>query len=117
LRGADRKIVSHYDVTFAVADPNPESASARGPTRSLMASSAPTAVPLSYARDQLGFKTEMTYNLPASEVAGKWDWDDSGRAPASAAEDLSRTALATWSRPIPTRAMCSTTSRKASAPN
>jgi carboxypeptidase C (cathepsin A) len=89
LRGADRKIVSHYDVTFAVADPNPESASARGPDPILDGfirgyGSAFVA----YARDELGFKTEMTYNLLASEVAGKWDWDDSGRAPASAAEDL-----------------------------
>jgi carboxypeptidase C (cathepsin A) len=42
-----------------------------------------------YARDELGFKTEMTYHLLASEISGKWDWHDgSGRAPPSAAEDL-----------------------------
>ncbi len=27
-----------------------------------------------YARDELGFKTEMTYILLSSEVTGKWDW-------------------------------------------
>ena len=89
LRGADRKIVSHYDVTFAVADPNPESASARGPDPILDGFiRAYGSAFVAYARDELGFKTEMTYNLLASEVAGKWDWDDSGHAPASAAEDL-----------------------------
>jgi carboxypeptidase C (cathepsin A) len=89
LRAADRKIVSHYDVTFAVADPNPESASARGPDPILDGFiRAYGSAFVAYARDELGFKTEMTYNLLASEVAGKWDWDDSGRAPASAAEDL-----------------------------
>jgi len=89
LRGADHKIVSHYDVTFAVADPNPESASARGPDPILDGFiRAYGSAFVAYARDELGFKTEMTYNLLASEVAGKWDWDDSGHAPASAAEDL-----------------------------
>jgi hypothetical protein len=42
--------VSHYDVTFAVADPNPESASARGPDPILDGSSAPTAAPSSATR-------------------------------------------------------------------
>jgi carboxypeptidase C (cathepsin A) len=89
LRGADRKIVSHYDVTFAVADPNPESASAHGPDPILDGFiRAYGSAFVAYARDELGFKTDMTYNLLASEVAGKWDWDDSGRAPASVAEDL-----------------------------
>ena len=89
LRGADRKIVSHYDVTFAIADPNPESASARGPDPILDGFiRAYGSAFVSYARDELGFKTEITYNLLASEVAGKWDWDDDGHAPASVAEDL-----------------------------
>ena len=69
LRGADRKIVSHYDATFAVADPNPESASARGPDPILDGFiRAYGSAFVGYAR--VGFKTEITYNLLASEVAG-----------------------------------------------
>jgi hypothetical protein len=87
LRGADRKIVSHYDATFAVADPNPESASARGPDPILDGFiRAYGSAFVGYAR--VGFKTEITYNLLASEVAGKWDWEDDCHAPASPAEDL-----------------------------
>src|SRR5262249_61212568 len=40
-----------------------------------------------YARDELGFKTEMTYILLASDVPGKWDWGGS-RGNASVSEDL-----------------------------
>jgi carboxypeptidase C (cathepsin A) len=86
----DQKIVSHYDATFAVDDPNPESESSRGPDPFLdgfiRAYGGAFAV---YARDELGFKTDMTYNLLASEVSGKWDWEGSGgHTPPSAAEDL-----------------------------
>ena len=50
------------------------------PIRCSMASRAPTAAPSSaYARDELGFKTEMTYVLLASDIAGKWDWGEGGR--------------------------------------
>ena len=59
------------------------------PTRSSTASSrAYGSAFVGYARDELGFKTEMTYNLLASDIAGKWDWDGSGRAPPSVTEDL-----------------------------
>ena len=86
----DHKIVSHYDATFAVDDPNPETESAHGPDPFLdgfiRAYGGAFAV---YARDELGFKTDMTYNLLAPDVSGKWDWQDSGgRAPPSAVEDL-----------------------------
>jgi carboxypeptidase C (cathepsin A) len=30
----------------------------------------------------------MTYNLLASDISGKWDWDDGGHAQPSVAEDL-----------------------------
>jgi carboxypeptidase C (cathepsin A) len=90
LRAGDHKIVSHYDATFAVDDPNPESAAARGPDPILDGFvRAYGSAFVAYARDELGFKTEMTYNLLASEISGKWDWDDGGgHAPPSAAEDL-----------------------------
>ena len=41
----------------------------------------------SYARNELGFKTEMTYALLASDVTGHWDWQG-GRVQASAEDDL-----------------------------
>ena len=90
LRSGDHKIVSHYDATFAVDDPNPESASARGPDPFLDGFiRAYGSAFVAYARDELGFKTEMTYNLLASDISGKWDWEDGGgHAPASASDDL-----------------------------
>jgi carboxypeptidase C (cathepsin A) len=84
----DRKIVSHYDATFAVDDPNPESPDARGPDPILdgLVRSYGGAF-VSYARDELGFKTEMTYNLLNSEISGHWKWGR-GRAQPSVSEDL-----------------------------
>ena len=59
LRADDRKIVSHYDATFAVDDPNPESPSARGPDPILDGFvRAYGSAFVAYARDELGFKTE-----------------------------------------------------------
>jgi len=90
LRAGERKIVSRYDATFAADDPFPDQQTPRGPdplldglTRSYGGAFA------TYAREELGFKTEMTYVLLASEVAGKWDWGEGGgRATASASEDI-----------------------------
>jgi carboxypeptidase C (cathepsin A) len=90
LRERDHKIVSHYDATFAVDDPNPESPVARGPDPFLDGFiRAYGSAFVGYARDELGFKTEMTYNLLAPEISGKWDWDDGGgQSPPSATGDL-----------------------------
>jgi carboxypeptidase C (cathepsin A) len=41
----------------------------------------------SYARNELGFKTDMTYALLASDVTGHWDWQG-GRVQVSADDDL-----------------------------
>ena len=84
----DKKIVSHYDATFAVDDPNPESPSPRAPDPILdgMVRSYGSAF-VAYARNELGFKTEMTYNLLNEEISGKWKW---GQRPGetSVADDL-----------------------------
>jgi len=90
LHAGDHKIVSHYDATFAIDDPNPESQSARGPDPILDGVvRAYGGAFVGYARDELGFKTEMTYNLLASDISNKWDWQNSGaHAPPSVAEDL-----------------------------
>ncbi len=90
LRSAEGKIVSRYDATFAVPDPYPEQETARGPDPLLDGlTRAYGSLYANYARDELGFKTEMTYILLASDVAGKWDWGEgSGRAAASISDDL-----------------------------
>jgi carboxypeptidase C (cathepsin A) len=88
LRSAEGKIVSRYDATFAVADPFPEQETARGPDPLLDGlTRAYGSAFATHARDQLGFKTEMTYILLASDISGKWDWDGS-RGGASASDDL-----------------------------
>src|SRR5262249_58295624 len=40
-----------------------------------------------YARNELGFQTDMTYALLAGDVTGRWDWQG-GRVQASAEDDL-----------------------------
>ena len=40
-----------------------------------------------YARDELGFKTDMTYTLLAHDVSSKWDWGDR-REPPGVSDDL-----------------------------
>jgi carboxypeptidase C (cathepsin A) len=91
LYSGEHKIVSHYDATFAVDDPNPDQPSARGPDPVLDGVvRAYGGAYMAYARDELGFKTEMTYILLASDISGKWDWDGgSGRVGASVVDDLS----------------------------
>jgi carboxypeptidase C (cathepsin A) len=88
LHPGDHKIVSHYDATFAVDDPNPEFPGERAPDPILdgLVRSYGSAF-VSYARDELGFKTDMTYNLLNEQISGKWKWG-SGRAQPSVAEDL-----------------------------
>jgi carboxypeptidase C (cathepsin A) len=84
----DHKTVSHYDATFASDDPYPESASPRGPDPILDGFiRAYGSAFAGYARDELGFKTEMTYDLLDGQIAGKWDWNG-GRAQASVTDDL-----------------------------
>ncbi len=89
----DGKIVSRYDANFAVDDPYPELRSSRGGDPILDGvTRAYGGAMASYARNELGFKTEMTYALLAGDVTGHWDWQG-GRLQASAEDDL-RTLLA-----------------------
>ena len=90
LRSGEGKIVSRYDATFAVPDPFPEQESARGGDPVLDSlTRAYGAAYAAYARDELGFKTEMSYILLASDIAGKWDWGEgAGRGSASVSDDL-----------------------------
>src|SRR5580693_8530853 len=88
LNAADHKIVSHYDATFASDDPYPETPVARGPDPILdgvIRGYGSTFV--GYARDELGFKTDMTYNLLDSTISNRWDWE-AGHGQPSVADDL-----------------------------
>lgn len=89
LHENSRDVVSQYDATFAAPDPFPETNALRnddpvldGFTRAYGGAFA------SYARDELGFKTDMTYTLLADDINGKWDWGRGGRSQASATDDL-----------------------------
>jgi carboxypeptidase C (cathepsin A) len=86
----DHKIVSQYDATFASDDPYPESPNARGPDPILDGVvRAYGGAFAAYARDELGFKTDITYTLLASDISGKWQWrEGSSRGQPSVADDL-----------------------------
>ncbi|HZL30608.1 MAG TPA: carboxypeptidase [Pseudolabrys sp.] len=82
------KIVSRYDAGFAVDDPFPERAGERGSDPILDGvSRAYGGAFADYARNELGFKTEMTYALLAGDVTGNWDWNGR-RQRVSVEEDL-----------------------------
>lgn len=88
LRASEGKVVSRYDAAFAVDDPYPELRSSRGPDPILDAITRGYGGAMAnYARNELGFKTEMTYSLLAGDVTSHWDWQG-GRVQASAEDDL-----------------------------
>ena len=89
LRGSDHALVSRYDVTLATPDPAPDSDSAHSDDPVLDGFiRAYGGAFANYARNELGFKTEMTYTLLADGVNGRWDWGSGGRAMASVTDDL-----------------------------
>jgi len=81
-REGQREIVSRYDADFAVPDPFPESLSDTGSDPILDGiTRAYGGAFAGYARDELGFKTEMTYELLSHDVTGKWNWGGRRSAP------------------------------------
>ncbi len=90
LRSAEGKVVSRYDASFAVADPHPESQNSHNPDPMLDGlSRAYGSAYATYARDELGFKTELTYNLLNGEVTSAWEWGGGGgRATANATTEI-----------------------------
>jgi carboxypeptidase C (cathepsin A) len=85
---ASGQVVSSYDGSFAVPDPYPESASGRGNDPVLDGfSRALSGAFVGYARDELGFKTDITYILLAHDVSSKWDWGDR-RSPPGVSDDI-----------------------------
>jgi carboxypeptidase C (cathepsin A) len=89
LRSAEGMVVSIYDAGIAADDPFPEQRGYRGPDPVLDGfTRAYGGAFVGYARDQLGFKTEITYTLLASDIGGKWEWREGGRADPSVSDDL-----------------------------
>lgn len=91
--GGAGKVVSPYDASYSVPDAYPEDAVTRnddpileGYTRAYGATFA------AYARNELGFATEMTYSLLNEEVNRRWEWNGSrggdSRSLASASTDI-----------------------------
>jgi carboxypeptidase C (cathepsin A) len=91
LREKAGEVVSPYDAAFAVPDPYPESDNAHnddpvldGFVRAL------GGLFVSYARSELGFKCDMTYELLASDISRSWDWKAAGgnQSRASVTDDM-----------------------------
>ena len=83
------RIAGSYDASETFPDPYPEAADAEGPDPTLDGYTAALGGLMArYARDELGFVTEMTYRLLNRDVAGKWDWGKGGRTQASVSGDL-----------------------------
>ncbi len=93
LHRGQGQIVSRYDGTVTGTDPDPTSAYAEDDPI-LDGSKAPfTRAFLAYARDELGFVTELGYRLLDGEVNQHWNWQDergSSRASVGATEELTR---------------------------
>jgi carboxypeptidase C (cathepsin A) len=80
--------VSSYDATFSIPDPFPESTGRHGVDPMLDGfTRALSGAFVGYARDELGFRTEMTYTLLARDVSSKWEWGDR-REPPGVSDDI-----------------------------
>jgi len=89
LRSANSMVVSRYDGSFAIDDPFPDSRGERNPDPVLDGfTRAYAGAFVGYARDELGFQTDMTYVLLSGETSGNWNWREGGRGDPSASDDL-----------------------------
>jgi carboxypeptidase C (cathepsin A) len=82
------KVVSPYDAAYEAPDPYPELAYDHSDDPILDGfTRAYGSAFVNYARNDLGYVCDVTYNLLNTEVNRKWDWDD-GRLDASATGDI-----------------------------
>ncbi|CAN7566343.1 S10 family peptidase [Rhizobium sp. LjRoot258] len=90
--GQGGQVVSPYDAAFSTPDPYPESDSDRGADAILDGfTRAYGGAFADYARNELGFKTEMTYSLLDADVSRRWEWGGRGggsRLQASVTDDI-----------------------------
>jgi carboxypeptidase C (cathepsin A) len=89
-REAEGEVLSIYDATIGSPDPFPEQENRRGPDPVLDGfTRALGGAFVGYAREHLGFKTDMTYAVLSGEVNGKWEWERGSRGtPPSVTEDM-----------------------------
>jgi carboxypeptidase C (cathepsin A) len=94
LRAGEGLIVSRYDASFAAPDPHPESLAPRGPDPLLATLSRTYSGAMAlYVREELQYKTDLTYVLLSNAANNRWDWGrGTGRGSASVDDDL-RTLL------------------------
>lgn len=93
-RDRTRQSLSAYDASFGVDDPYPDSERRRGADPVLDGFvRALGGLFAGYARNELGFKTDMTYSLLAGEVSGRWDWERGGRGSGQGVSDDLRELL------------------------
>jgi carboxypeptidase C (cathepsin A) len=96
MRRPDGEVLSSYDGSVAAPDPDPRSQRAEDDPI-LQGSIAPfTSAFLAYARDELGFDTDLGYELLNGDVSRHWEWRDgeSGGRQSLGAVDALRRALA-----------------------
>ena len=87
------EVMSAYDASFAAPDPYPESDYDRGDDAILDGfTRAYGGAFADYARNELGFKTEMTYSLLDGDISRRWEWGGGrggeSRFQASATDDI-----------------------------
>lgn len=91
-RHGENALVSRYDGSVAGMDPAPWAYTPQSGDPILEGLKAPiTAAFVTYARDELKFKVDRSYDLLSSEVNRRWEWREGNRfgAPSpSASEDL-----------------------------
>jgi carboxypeptidase C (cathepsin A) len=94
-RSRDGRIISRYDAGVSSVDPNPGSDEGHDDPV-LDATIAPfTGAFVSYARDELGFKTDQPFELLSRDVSRRWDWGGGrGAVRSLGASDALRRALA-----------------------
>lgn len=85
------KVLSPYDGMIATADIAPESAPSAGPDPVLDRSvPALTSALVAYARDELNFRTDVSYRLLNGDVTHNWDYGGSRQGYAGVMDDLQR---------------------------
>ncbi|MPZ41735.1 MAG: carboxypeptidase [Rhizobiales bacterium] len=94
LRAGEGLIVSRYDATFTGPDPHPDRTTPRGPDPLLdRVSRAYSGAMAVYVREELGYKTDMTYVLLSGEANDHWDWGRRGGRDNASVDDDLRTLL------------------------
>ncbi|RWB51782.1 peptidase S10 [Mesorhizobium sp.] len=88
---AKGKVLSPYDAMVATSDIAPESAHIAGPDP-VLDRSVPvlTSAFVAYARDELNYRTDVSYRLLNGEVSHNWDYGNSGQGFAGVMNDLQR---------------------------